>query len=145
MEESLKYYVPEISDRRVGYECEYLIGGELGVWTKGFGLSSGGFPSIEEIKIFPKIVRTPYLTKEQIEAEGAIHVGGKLNLQSDQEYEYKGYEIIYKPLTNKLIIRHKNYIRDGSGNYDGYHNYFYGYCYSINEFRYITNKLLKIK
>lgn len=145
MEESLKYYVPEISDIRVGYECEYLIGGELGVWTKGFGLGSCGFPSIEEIKVFPKIVRTPYLNKEQIEAEGWTKL--------DKDFVKGNYHLgirrgIVKFGDNKESIISNIVVYSYYINEKGEENmitHFFGECKSINEFRYITNKLLKIK
>ena len=67
------YFVPDIEDIRVGYECEikptgseeldwmpYVINGDTAFKyykTKGKGATS---------------IRVPYLTKEQIEAEGWV-------------------------------------------------------------------------
>src|SRR6187431_2955175 len=70
---SPKYFTPSIEDIRVGYECELLIFN----WKKDKG---EWIPTVLEITNFDheseawalslNIIRVPYLTKEQIEAEG---------------------------------------------------------------------------
>jgi len=67
-----KYYVPDIEDIRVGYECEAnlrLVGSSQDEWRttimKGIGQDVIHYHS-------QGVYRTPYLTKEQIEGEGWI-------------------------------------------------------------------------
>jgi len=161
----LKYYTPEVSDIHLGYELEVE---ELekadnnpddadGKWWKKViidttvdedilefcGNSITGIKN-RDIVYVRNTFRTPYLTKEQIEAEGWTHTGGNLLSHSRQDYEKNGVEIEYWELNQNLVIKRKNLYRDGSGRYDGYIQYFKGKCPSINEFRTIC-KLLNIK
>lgn len=88
-ETNIKYFTPNIEDIHVGYECEYLNGGYTGMWIHGFGLGSGGFPSLEEIKNKAILLRTTYLTKEQIATELPSWVqkkGGSYIFESDKFY-----------------------------------------------------------
>jgi hypothetical protein len=56
--ENDKYFTPDIEDLRVGYECD-LLGSKIVIEDRhDLDLS------------FDHPLRTPYLTKEQIEAEG---------------------------------------------------------------------------
>lgn len=75
-----KYYTPEVSDFHKGFEFEVRISG-TDIWvpiTLNFPSSIWGFVSTKykkdgeliEERIEPDVVRVPYLTKEQIEAEG---------------------------------------------------------------------------
>jgi hypothetical protein len=66
MEEHLKYFVPEISDLCIGYELEHLSA--TGYIATKFEIDSS-LPALQEL-IKLNQVRVPYLTKEQIEAEG---------------------------------------------------------------------------
>lgn len=149
-----KYFTTDISDIRVGYECEMHVAifeddqWKEKEWIKGKVTNLYKFewtdfreiPHIFGIDFEPHF-RVPYLTKEQIEAEGGVHVGRKLQSQSEQVYEFDGYEVLYTELSRRMTIRHRNYYRDGSGNFDGYIVYFYGYCRCINEFREIFKRL----
>ena len=87
------YFVPDIEDIRVGYECEikptgseeldwmpYVINGDTAFKyykTKGKGATS---------------IRVPYLTKEQIEAEGWVF--DKIYL-GDVYYKRLGYSMCH--------------------------------------------------
>jgi hypothetical protein len=66
MSEQNKYFTPSIEDIRVGYECEELMTG--GSFEPSIIDSAG--VRIAEMEIPSKAIRVPYLTKEQIEAEG---------------------------------------------------------------------------
>jgi hypothetical protein len=68
----VEYYTPDIEDIRVGYECEWIHldkGWIKGVISEKILNDVFGFLFINKIE-----KRTPYLTKEQIEAEGWVEV-----------------------------------------------------------------------
>ncbi len=142
-----KYYIPDIEDMRVGYECEAnpkLYGSVEDVWRptimRGVGQEVIYYHSLG-------VYRTPYLIKEQIEAEG---------------WEYK--------TTNKIRYWYEKESPEIGGNWYGYYIYkaklihdpemkylkilfsfdaiedecmFEGECKSINELR-IIQKMLRI-
>lgn len=60
-----KYYTPDLEDLYVGYECEVSENG-----SKFLGPMKINSRMIGGIDDFILSVRTPYLTKEQIESEG---------------------------------------------------------------------------
>lgn len=123
-----KYFTPDIEDIRVGYECEVAYLHEDN-WTyvkcrhqeetKDFILA---------VFDYNRRVRVPYLTKEQIEAEG-------WKAKEDKTYyissDHGGY-----------ILKHVGKQIEIIDLFDA--NYIYrGECKDINTFRYIC-KLLKI-
>ena len=61
-----KYFTPDIEDIHAGYECELLI---FDKWEPNIVKSYTELRSVDEC-IKDKVFRVPYLTKEQIEAEG---------------------------------------------------------------------------
>lgn len=63
MEDSLKYFTPEISDIHIGYECEWVD-------SRGDWMPLRVLNTQDIIDAFNDKLRTPYLTKEQIEKEG---------------------------------------------------------------------------
>jgi len=65
MEETIKYFQPDITDIRVGYECEVK-------WhTYGDGINWRSYiVKAGDSILTTDNVRVPYLSKEQIEAEG---------------------------------------------------------------------------
>ena len=75
-----KYFTPDIEDIRVGYECEVLssYGWQPGFWPgvlmedtlTGFDAQDNGHIVATKNLIAMNSIRVPYLTKEQIEAEG---------------------------------------------------------------------------
>ena len=142
-----QYYTPDISDIRVGYECETLEDLEWSetVITRHYDLSF-----INEWIVHSEI-RTPYLTKEQIESEGWSEDSVLTVDDNDNDILNSGfskymdednwYSLIQYP-DNKILIQkcwYRNQVTWLS------QDLFYGYCPSINEFRYITKTLLKIK
>jgi len=136
-----KYFTPQIEDIRVGYECElkYLNGG----WTKfiikdtwvgrdGEGDLMEVYGAIEGTNPIP--IRVPYLTKEQIEAEGWKLVEDYISNEKHWLKFQKGTSILYfgenyyislSAFSQKEPITHQ------------------GECKDINTFRYIC-KLLNI-
>lgn len=130
MEEAL-YFVPEITDFRIGYECEanitvFKVKDQWNPCT----IRGVGPEVIEHHK--KGVYRTPYLTKEQIEAEGWNKHAVIKNNWFREDIEGKG--ILYLTKEEEYIIIEDD--RDGVF-------LFRGLCKSINEFRTIQ-KLLGI-
>ena len=139
-----KYYTPAIEDIRLGYEAEALLPSTdswvCDTWTpfvidplkySHYTPWQGDGTHFDDVvnKLSLKQIRTPYLTKEQIEAERwkvTDHVSGIWA-------ECKQFTLRYEFLTCRLEIV----------NTDQEHIIYDGYCPSINEFRQIT-KLLGI-
>jgi hypothetical protein len=156
-----KYYTPSISDIRVGYECEVWVeywndeykGNEWKSWTVShqdiqYGDSKGVtvigllYPHFSEPR-----VRTPYLTKEQIEGEGwkGIITGRfgvvgcyRKEILNDGE-NFEGFDMYILPENKIRILKYSGDIHSGGGNTIIYE----GKCPSLNEFRFI-NKLLGV-
>lgn len=147
----IKYYTPDIEDIHIGYECQTRWSDEVGVngteWKDLIISDTIGFHKWQ----LP-VLRTPYLTREQIESEGwrFQHQGG---LNGDIEGKFlfikdvKGeihqtsygmsdrisfYLVFGKEL--KIVKQYDSHVKE---------TVFKGSCPSINEFRTIC-KLLKI-
>lgn len=130
MEESLKYFVPEISDIRIGYECEYRLSGKD--WLKlKIEKSDALFINSFINDLENGNLRTPYLTKEQLGAEGWNHFDTVNN-----QFKKGDYNLIYKFGSRNLQIA------DTNSSY-GYQIKFDGECKDINTFRFLV-KLLNI-
>lgn len=131
-----KYFTPDISDIRVGYECEYLVNNSDQQWVSYIHGKYKG----EENKIigqsFINLLRVPYLTKEQIRGEG----WAELNKDYETNEFVKGVYSLDYDFHNKLL---RIYISDNfeTSGYD--RQFFEGRCKDINTFRYIC-KLLEI-
>lgn len=130
-----KYFTPEITDIRVGYEAEFNLA--------GFGKEGWKFVKFkgvdEAVRCYHEqgFYRTPYLTKEQIEAEGwqpTVASGG-------YEYRYKNYYMFLSKIYNKENIPIININIENLNTQD---DIFQGECKDINTFRYIC-KLLNIQ
>jgi hypothetical protein len=130
MEESLKYFQPEIEDIRIGYECEVnalAIDKIKDEWviTK---IKRGSQINGAEEALRLHYLRTLYLTKEQIEKEGWKET------ISHGVYEKDGFKLGYlwngecPPMIHISCLNSIKY---------------QGECKSVNELRYIT-KLLHI-
>lgn len=175
--EELKYYTPDIEDIKVGYECEIhtMTTGGLIILDMLDKEESKTIqqPNIEywvpikcDLDIWDNKtphqivkllnnnqVRTPYLTKEQIEAEGWIFKIKSVDLwfESDAEkasnlqdfYGYKCYKLFlnYGLHDNKIKIKGDF---TGGCNFNKADTLFEGFCPSVNELRIIC-KLLNIK
>lgn len=142
-----KYFVPNTEDLHVGYECEInssaayqdeytpiKIGfkdGE-GVYTEGLSdlviMMDDGYGK----------VRTPYLTKEQIEAEGwRLNEDKRYAYCFEKHFHYNTYYLSFTPKTEqyKELLMISHFV-------EGDHEFMYkGTCPSINEFRKITSLL----
>ena len=125
-----KYFTPDMEDLHIGYECEIST---PTIWK------SGKFPEILELnseldefskdslmKAAHAILRVPYITKEQIEAEGWKHYNNNC-FELNPRWFCSWY-----PEMNRLEI----YDNENENN-------FAGKCKDINTFRKIC-KLLEI-
>ena len=131
MKES-NYYTPSIEDIREGYECEITYAKDLiGTSDEYF------FKYIVDLQYFNESdyvqLRTPYLTLEQIEAEGWVPTKYKYAIPSFDKDEY---QLWYYPENKRIAIT------KGTRSLM-VHTLYKGSCPSINELRTIT-KLLEI-
>lgn len=142
-----KYYTPDISDIRVGYKCEFTtdsLSFEVNN-TDDFSFRELDIADIKDIIDFiehgyfneddlSQFIRTPYLTKEQIEEEGWKEYETRMicrSFKKENDYHLYWFET-------------DNAIQLCKGTPPMWLNYYYsGECPSINEFRTIS-KLLNI-
>ena len=136
-----KYFTPDIEDFCIGYECEICTPTR---WK------SGKFPEILELnseldefgkdslmKTAHAILRVPYLTKEQIEAEGWEFINHHAGTEH-YDFEKNGYSLYVD-----FDFKGEVYLKIYDGEQDNEFNYFSGKCKDINIFRKIC-KLLEI-
>lgn len=139
IEQENMYYTPNEEDFRIGYECEVR---KNGIWEKKTINRTNELSLLlhqfGEVYMDGKSVRTPYLAKEQIEAEGFT-----ILKKSDNNYIYatKGEYIEMRYDMSHVTLAIYNTI-DASNEIVKLPA-FYGECKSINEFRQII-KLLGI-
>lgn len=133
-------YVPVLSDFYLGYEYEEFKDGEWisKSFAKDFFSSDFDIKVIAD-KLYPKFIRTPYLTKEQIEKEGWVFNKNYGCLVKDTKINgvQRRVELSYKEDNHWLTLKYD------CGEYLSW-NLFDGECLSINEFRKII-KWLGIK
>lgn len=156
-----KYYTPEISDLRVGYEFERCYVTKKGtIWYKYVikehylesDYSNGDYIESEIEKILIEIkegeIRTAYLTKGQIEEEGWVKKHPRLFVINDIRAKSAWFKPFDEEVSAFWVLdqRGKNIklsiLKDDGMQFGGYG--FYGSCPSVNELRYIS-KLLNIK
>lgn len=148
-----KFYTPDITDIRIGYELESHEWGcdEQGIPELNYDrwvpekITASNLETIMKYGFHKAIIRVPYLTKEQIEAEGWIHKEGCLYIKGNEQEHHFYIKYPYTTLKpNPLIIMEwtpsdPNEVWSLSCRQCR----FEGECKSINEFRYIL-KLLGI-
>lgn len=154
MIEKNEYFVPQIEDIRVGYECErrqYASdsdGSPNFRWIKQI-LSLNDIQRMDEERMSQGImwhgIRVPYLTKEQIEAEGWKHLSdttfpGWLGSSFEKDNYLIGINFIEQIPFIGITFRDPSKCEPPY--FDTWRCSFP--CKSINEFRYIY-KLLNIK
>lgn len=145
--EEINYFIPELEDIRIGYECEQSMGCDFNKkehWRK-YTLTTeeaersehDGSTGMYDLRrgIESKKFRTSYLTKEQIGNEGWKEMEAMVFSVCFAFPEIpllkNEYRVDYNYETHNLLISKKH------------HRLFDGECKSINEFRYIC-KLLNI-
>lgn len=144
----MEYYTPDIEDIRVGYECEYkAANGEFRKYIIDFSEMPFEGDTIKEYFTEElKRIRTPYLTKEQIEAEGwkprGLLIGefdmdlSKAIVNFEKFIENGYYNMYFDPEMRQMNI--SIWTSD-----NGSSTLYKGNCPSVNELRYIS-KLLNI-
>jgi hypothetical protein len=109
--ENNKYYTPDLTEFRIGFECEkynpILDGHQIDVSKKGTWskyITDKWFPRID-----PSWFRVKYLDEEDIESIGFKHIGGKLLCDVGQEYSWnnKRYwvHLNYTKLSDHCVIK----------------------------------------
>lgn len=141
-----KYFTPSIEDIRVGYECEELLDTCYNCGTKDerhdIRWEKRVFKELLHSNyIYEKIknekLRVPYLTKEQIEAEGWKEL--KRELDGFGKYSY------FQKETKHITFQEKEHILEIHNDeaYSDHQTWYEGECKDINTFRQIM-KLLGI-
>jgi hypothetical protein len=156
------YFTPDISDLFVGYECEepildYSSTGPSKEWKKkvvgddwdgNLDLREGSLPKL----IHPQLIRTPYLTKEQIESEGWVQeqespngylyyfekTSGKYASSKKWGLKYYSHSTYLSPISLRFYIKNEPFAYDA---YEGWSEEVEYECKSINEFRKICKFL----
>lgn len=164
-----KYYTPEIGDLHIGYECEKRLSGEFSehvdiflkedattedydkAWDKYYNTDAKNYVkhvlTFEDFKLLNVLtirgyIRTPILTKEQIEAEGWKFIKNMsphyVVNKFTKRFWHEGieYTLIKHSLGISITPEERKDI-SLSPSYEGT-------CPSINEFRTIC-KLLRLK
>jgi len=145
-----KYFTPDIEDIHIGYELEVNYNFKLNdIFHKKI------IDSFEELSdIYARmpgdcVIRIPYLTKEQIEAEGWEYVKNTNTVDVDicHIFNRNNYMLGWFPLINKiaLLVRDPSKAFNKNGILIEYNNTerYTGSCRDINTFRKII-KLLGI-
>ena len=147
-----KYFTPDIEDLCIGYECEYNFARAytdefhfVKIGYKNVTPGKGGYTNeltdmIHLIDDGAAAIRVSYLTKEQIEAEGWKHIGGKMLSGAEQIYNKGIFNLYYT--TSNLKLQVVNDEEDWSPEVQGGVK-FEGFCKDINTFKKII-KLLGI-
>lgn len=166
-----QYFIPPVEDVRVGYECKVLLeeypdpaGPALRAWVKavvekrGCRLVDTPSQKLIPLDVFNNMVengryvKTPFLSKEQIEAEGWVYVdvyrdGGTTLYRKDQfELIFHGTNRI-SPSTHIVIKRLDSLLKEYKSDFSTRHQVtvpvFQGDCKDINTLRTIS-KLLRV-
>lgn len=153
-----KYFIPDIEDLCVGYECEYNF---ARAYTNEFDFvkisykdvtpGKGGYTNeltnmIHLIDDGAAVIRVPYLTKEQIENEGWTYKTRSTDLWFERKeifLRYDGYHLENIKLQYGLHDYRLKISFVYVGDNEESTNAYLGECKDINTFRKII-KLLKI-
>lgn len=157
MEDNIKYFQPDISDIRIGYELEIN-------WNRGYEtnwipikitVQDDDFAYTQELSEIVDALddgmseaRVPYLTKEQIEAEGWLFQGKSIDTWFYKEGDFEIGSINTSGIwtSYKIVIHygfHDKRLFINADDQGTEHKLFEGNCRCINDFRYIM-KLLGI-
>jgi hypothetical protein len=150
-----KYFIPKVEDLHIGYECEFYEPGSGNTYLPlTIKLDDPTIWNVYKLQLELGWVRTPYLTKEQIEAEGwemyskGIDLWFKFKespITHTNIQEQSGYKP-YNLYLNYGLHDHRLKIRcdfDGGADFNASDTLFEGTCKDINEFR-IISKLIGI-
>jgi len=139
IKEEDKYYIPEISDLKVGYECENRLTGKNWLQLKiskkdAFYISS----FINDLEL--DNLRTPYLTKEDIENLGYFITE---DVDKSRKYPEIGSLFVHKTIDVFLTFYQESHYIEIHNNedYADRKTLYFGYCPSINELKTILKLL----
>jgi hypothetical protein len=141
--EENKYYTPSIEEFHVGFEFEvnYGAGTDSEDWEK------------ESLNKSPQVVTLPYMRLENIrvkylDREDIESLGYKLTEEFPDAYHlkdalvFKGKGlIVFHPIMNRLLFKYPNYIRDASGNYNGFQTMFSGTIKNKSELKQVLKQI----
>jgi len=147
----MEYYKPKPEDLRLGYECEvYYPSGWYKYLVEDLQCGSDGSSLIGDLNWYIEEglyeVRTPFLTKEQIEGEGWKHTGNYRDGGS-KGFEKGNYYLFFtgdNSLYREVFGTKRNFSKIEILEDKKFKTLFEGVIKSINELRTIQ-KLLKIK
>jgi hypothetical protein len=140
-----KYFTPDIENIHAGYECELLI---YDKWEPNTIKPYTALKSVVKC-IKDKVIRVPYLTKEQIEAEGweitdeGVDSRGDKILYKNCRKELNIFNLKYYLIFNEIEKSLNIYMRKSLFDDSIESNLYNGKCKDINTFRKII-KLLEI-
>ena len=140
-----KYYTPEIEEFHIGFEFETCLRNQEGPYWEKQIVEYKGWK--DKWNIPPGKLsghRVKYLDQEDIESLGFEKIEEPQSIL-EECYEKDGLVIqtnpfIHDKLPNKTRIGHRNKLRDGSGRYKGFYNYFQGTIKNKSELK----KVLKM-
>jgi hypothetical protein len=145
--ENNKYFTPDIDDIHIGYELEVNYNFKLNdIFHKKIIDSFEELSDIHSRMPGDCVIRIPYLTKEQIEAEGWEYVKNTntVDVEICHIFNKNNYMLGWFPLINKiaLLVRDPSKAFDKNGILIEYNNTerYTGSCKDINTFR----KLIKL-
>lgn len=124
--EEQKYFTPSIEDIRVGYEAEIAYLHKDNWLSTKWRTKEETIAIITELLNYNRRIRVPYLSKEQIEAEGWYFT---------------------QQIGNTLFFKKKDFELTFNNNYININNFgetdlgYWGQCKDVNTLRYITKLL----
>ncbi len=137
-----KYFIPDIEDLHIGYDCEIYnqYSSKLIKKVEWHPVKVNCSPEMSKYVgilqckklIKTQHIRVPYLTKEQIEAEGWIY---EKEVKTVKCYDKENIFLACSEKTHRMLIRkHEN---------ETWKTIYFGRCKDINTFKKLT-KLLEI-
>ena len=140
-----KYFTPDIEDFHVGYEYEYedIIPSGSSDYFKSVISKPSEIEHLFQGFDVGMRIRVPYLTREQIEAEGWYKINNNYPIQTFKHPINVNVEVIYNYDTNYLFITIPGKIMFTEPKIEYRASKFSGECKDINTFRKIC-KLLEI-
>jgi hypothetical protein len=147
-----KYFNPDIEDICIGYELEMnwnrayeekWVPIKISVQDEEFAYTSKLSEIVDALHDGMSEARVPYLTKEQIEAEGWYKIDDNYPIQTFKSLIEVSVEVIYNYDTHYLFITIPGKIMFVEPKINYRANKFSGKCKDVNTFRKIC-KLLEI-
>ncbi len=144
------HFTPELEDLHVGYECERQLDGKWipYVFSKEEDWRSFHNRSIKFWDTFKTLIRTPYITKEQIEAEGwkDKEGNGVVFFKTYEDGSYYYFKFWNGDNRDDVLVgKYTPSKKDNVWSLSCKEIIFKGECKDINMFRLLIKKQLKIQ